>query len=192
VASTIVPCESCRQVLAHRLEHALGQTVLLQQMAELAHRRLVRGRLAPQVDAHEPAHRCRVVQRFFHRRVRQRVPLLQEVNAQHALESHHRPTAAVGAQLRIERLDQRAKRGPRHDLVHLGQEDVPARRFAVPLEAAVGLRGQGQLLWHRLRSLKEGLASTIRQNQGFLRRSRNRPDAKPQPLPYFFFLISVD
>lgn len=167
VASTSVPCESFRPWLVHHLEHALGQTVLLQQMAELAHRGFVRGRLAPQVDAYEPAQRCRVVQRFFHRRVRQRIPLLQEVDAQHALEPHRRPTAAVGARLRIERLDQRAKRGPRHDLVHLGQEDVPARRLAMLLEAAVGLRGQGQLLGHRLRSLKRRAGVTVRQNQNF-------------------------
>lgn len=55
-------------------------------------------------------------------------------------------------------------------LVHLGQEDLPTRRLAIPLEAAVGFSGQGQLLGHQLRSVQQGLASTIRQNKGALNR----------------------
>ena len=53
-------------ISAHQTAAALGLeyvhlvndfAALLQQMTELAHRRLVRRRLAPQIDAHEPAHR---------------------------------------------------------------------------------------------------------------------------------------
>src|ERR1019366_3931827 len=47
-------------------------------MAELAHRRLVRHRLIPQVNARKLAHHRRIVQRLLHRRVRQVEPLLQK------------------------------------------------------------------------------------------------------------------
>ena len=45
------------QALMHLLEQGRPQLVLLQQVAELAERGLVRHRLTAQVDAGEPAHR---------------------------------------------------------------------------------------------------------------------------------------
>jgi hypothetical protein len=53
-------------MLAHPLEQPLPQLVLLQQMAKLAHRGLIRHRLPPQIDAHKLPHPHRIVQRFFH------------------------------------------------------------------------------------------------------------------------------
>src|ERR1019366_6165457 len=65
--------------------------MLLQLVAELAHRRLIRHRLPPQIDVYESAQRPRFIQRFFHRRVRQVEPLLQKVKAQHPLHPHPPP-----------------------------------------------------------------------------------------------------
>jgi hypothetical protein len=104
-------------VALHLVEQLLAQIVLLEQMTKAAHRRLVGHRLAAEIDADEAAHRRRIVQRLLHRRVRQIEPLLQEIEAQHPLDPDRRPAIA---RLRIEWLDQRAQRGPRHHPLHLG------------------------------------------------------------------------
>jgi hypothetical protein len=61
--------------------------VFFEQVPELAHRGLVRYRLAAQINAHEPPHHRRVVQRLFYRRIRQVEPLLQKINPQQLLKS---------------------------------------------------------------------------------------------------------
>jgi hypothetical protein len=81
--------------------------VRLEQVAEAAHRRLVRHRLAAEVDPDKAPHRRRIVERLLDRRVRQIEPLLQKIDAQHPLDPDRRPAIA---RLRIERLDQRAPR----------------------------------------------------------------------------------
>jgi len=58
------------QVAADFFKQPPAQVMLLQQVAKLAHGGLIGHALAPQIDAHEAAHRQRVVERFFHRRVR--------------------------------------------------------------------------------------------------------------------------
>src|SRR5580700_723491 len=64
---------------------------MLFQMAELAHRRLVRHRFLPQVNAHKIALHHRVLQRLFHHRVGKVEPLLQKVHPQHPFYSHRWP-----------------------------------------------------------------------------------------------------
>jgi hypothetical protein len=58
-------------VLLHRVEQPSAEIVLLEQVAEAAHRRLVGHRLAAEVDADKTPHRQRIVKRLLHRRVRQ-------------------------------------------------------------------------------------------------------------------------
>ena len=82
------------QVRVDRGEDLRAQLIGLQQMAELADRRLVRHRLAAQVDADELAHRTRIVQRFLDRRIGQVEAVLQAVDAQHPLQSHRRAPCA--------------------------------------------------------------------------------------------------
>jgi hypothetical protein len=79
------------QMLVDRLQQRLAQLVALQQMPELAHRRLVRCAFDPEIDTDEPAHRHRVVERFLNRRVRQVEPQLQEVDPQHPLQRNRWP-----------------------------------------------------------------------------------------------------
>jgi len=62
VASTIVPMVTfspfARQVPLHLVEQPLAQIVLLEQVTEAAHRRLVRHRLVAKVDPDKTPHRC--------------------------------------------------------------------------------------------------------------------------------------
>ena len=102
--------------------------VTLEQVTEVEDRRLVRDVGKP-AQLREAAHHRRVVQGFFHRRVAERVPLLQEMDAQHRRQRVR--LAAGTAQLRVVRLDQRQQRLPRHHLLHLGQEDLPPRALAL-------------------------------------------------------------
>src|SRR5437870_3127262 len=106
-------------------------------MAELADRGLVRYRLAPEIDADERPHRWRVVQRFFHSRVGEIEPVLEEVHPQHALQADGRP-AVPG--LRVHRFDARAQLAPRHHAIHLGEKLRPSRPLRVLLESGATQR----------------------------------------------------
>src|SRR5437660_6948685 len=135
VASTIVPGRHLQslggQVPLHFVEQQLAQIVRFEQMTEAAHRRLVGHRLAAEVDVDKMPHGRRIVERLFHRRVRQIEPLLQEIDPQHPLDPDRR--AAI-ARLGIEWLDQRAQRRPRHNPLHLGKKRCPPRRLGVALK----------------------------------------------------------
>ena len=120
------------KIVDGRVTGFFKQVVLLEQVAELAHRGLIGHGLAPQVDAHKLAHRDRLVEGLLHGRIGQVEPLLHEVHAQHALQPHRRaPVARLG----IDRLDERAQRRPRHHRVHLGQKCCAAGGLGVLVEA---------------------------------------------------------
>ena len=112
-------------------QHRLAQLVVFEQMAELAHRGLVRRRLPAQVDACEAAHGERVVERIFDARVGEVEPLLQKIDAQHPLHAHRRSSVAG---LGIMRLDQRHQLRPRDHQLHRGKKLRTTRLSAVPLE----------------------------------------------------------
>ena len=76
-----------------------------------------------EVDADEPPHRQRIVQRFLRARVGQVEPVLQEVQPQHHFKLLRRPTIAGSW---VERFNDSAQLTPRHDVVHLG-ENRPMR-----------------------------------------------------------------
>jgi len=77
------------------------------------------------VDAGKPVHHRRVLQRFFHRRVAQRVPLLQEMDARHCRQ---RIGLAVAAACnRVVRLEQRQESLSGDHLIHLVEEQLAAR-----------------------------------------------------------------
>ena len=140
VASTIVPAHRDplgAQVLGHDVEQGMAETLLLEQMTELADRALVRHRLASQIDTDERAHPRRVVQRFFHRGVREIEPMLEEEHPQHALQADGRPAISG---LRVHRVDAHAELALGHDPVHLGEELGPPRHLGAFLEASAGQR----------------------------------------------------
>ena len=123
------------------VHHLHGQPVLLEQVTELKDRRLVGHRIVGQIQPGKAAHRFDLVQRIFHRRVRQGVPLLQEVNPQHCAQRSRR--TATPACRRVVRLDHREQRRPRHHRVHLSQEALQAGLLFLLVE---GQRGEGRLL----------------------------------------------
>src|SRR5215470_10414861 len=139
-------------------------------MAEAAHRRLVRHRLTAEINPDKNPHRLRIVKRLFDRRVRQIEPLLQEIDAQHPLDTDRR-SAVTG--LGIEWLDQLAQRRPRHNPLHLGQKRCPPRRLGVALKPHCRQR---QLL-HSPKPMRTNPPQTLYHDhccwllQSFLRRS---------------------
>jgi len=119
-----------------RGQHLHAQVVLLQQVTEPQNGALVGQALLAHVQPGEFAKHRRVVQRFFHRRVRQVEPLLQEVDAQHGLDRKRRATA-FGAGCGCVRRNQRHQFGPRHHQVHLVEELALARPLRLALVSAL-------------------------------------------------------
>src|SRR4051794_5154403 len=74
-------------------------------MPEVQDRRLVRDRIASEFEIAERAHRLDIVERFLGARIRQIVPLLQAIDAQHHRD-RKRSTAALRTRLGIMRCDQ--------------------------------------------------------------------------------------
>mgnify|MGYP005829094617 CR=1 FL=1 len=102
--------------------------MLLQQMTEAQQRGRVRYALDGQIDTHEVAHRLTIVDRIFERLVGERIPLLQEVDPQHA----SRPMGG-----RPQRVDEPL---PRHQHLHLGQEPLAAGHLLLVLVFCLGER----------------------------------------------------
>jgi hypothetical protein len=116
---------SAREVGVDRLEDALAEPVPFEQMAELADRRLVRHALAIQVDADKPPHRPDVVQLLLDREIAQVEPVLQKVDALHALDADRR-TAGPHARWIVPPHDS-ADALRRNDPVQLGEEARASR-----------------------------------------------------------------
>lgn len=141
------------QVASDFLEDLPAQIVPLQQMAKLAESGFIRHRLLSQINARKLAHRHRVIQRFFHRRILEIKPVLQAVDSNYPLQIN-RPTAVTGSG--IHRRHQRAKPAPRNQPLHLRQKRRPPRRFCVAFESC---SGQCHLL-HLLPPESSRMAST--------------------------------
>ncbi len=77
-----------------------------------------------------------VVQRLFHRHVRQPEPLLQKVDAQHRFDWKRLPTRRLDRRMRRY---QRQKRLPRHHTFHLIQKYLLARASVAQVQAKVAL-----------------------------------------------------
>src|SRR3984893_8510550 len=118
------------QQVRHRIEDGLGQPVLLQQVAEAQNRTLVRHHLVAQLNPRETPHRLAVVDRIFGLWVRQIEPLLQEINPQHLLQSQRLATLAGFGVVRFDQPDQPR---PSNHRIHLGQEPLAPRDFALPI-----------------------------------------------------------
>lgn len=122
------------QVVKHR-EHFLGEFVALQQVARPQDRALV-GQSAVPAQARELPEQRHVVQRLFHRRIREREPLLHEVNAQHRLYRKRRATLLTFGDIRHDQLDQRR---PRNHALHLREELSLARALGRQVQVQIGL-----------------------------------------------------
>ena len=108
------------------LKDLLTQIVLLQQMLEAQDRGLVRDPVADQIDAGKAAHGGHLGQGLFHRWIAERIPLLQQVDAQHRRQRIWR-AATFGRRLVVNGTNQGEKEIPRQRGLHLLQEDLPPR-----------------------------------------------------------------
>lgn len=145
----------------HEVEHLLGELMALQEMPEMEDGRLVGDRVLAQFDADEAPHGIAVVNGVLGRRVRQVVPVLEEVDAQHPLERHRPPPAGARG---VVRRDQRPQLDPGDHGVHLGEEQFAAGLFLLPAPREPGER---VLLSH------EVLGGGVRVTVGY----RDHPDA---------------
>ena len=99
VASTMVPALTLKprglQFLPDLGKQGLAQLVVIEKAAKLEQGGGVGHRLAPQIDAHEAAQAGAVVQGLLAGQIGQVEPVLDEVDAQHALQAN-RWTAIAG------------------------------------------------------------------------------------------------
>jgi len=68
------------KVALHLREQPAAEIMGFEQMAKTAHRGFVGRRLMAEIDPDKPAHRLPIVNRLFHRRVRQVEPVPQKIN----------------------------------------------------------------------------------------------------------------
>jgi hypothetical protein len=133
-------------------EHVPAQIVFLQQAVKLADG-VVGHRLAPRINTCKPTHRHRVVQRPFHRRIREIEPVLQAVDSSHPLQSDRQmPVTGLG----IHRQHRRAKLAPRNHAIHLRQKLRSPGRLRVASESSSGQRHSS----HRLSPLEPSRKSS--------------------------------
>ena len=117
------------QVRVNGPKDTLPKTMLLQEMTELANRRLVRNPFASEIDADERPHRGTVVECLLHGRIAKVEPVLQEVHAQHSLDAYRRSSRPISR--RIVSVDDFAETLPWDHLVHLIEKPGTPRRLAV-------------------------------------------------------------
>ena len=106
------------------LKDFLPQLVLLQQVAKGQDCGLIRDPVTDQLDAGKAAHGGHLDQGLFHGRVTQRVPLLQEMDAQHGGQRIRRP-AALLAGFGVVGLNQVDQHLPGHHRLHLREKLLP-------------------------------------------------------------------
>ena len=151
------------------------QVILLEQMTELTNGRFIGNRCITQVNAGKRSHRDHVVKRFFNAGITQVEPLLKKVDAQHALQRNRRSAAFARW---IMRCDQRTQALPRHDRVHLIEENRAFRLSRVTLKTRVG---KGHLLftlhsynYSRRATILEGAKSSKTNQMARSRRSLDK------------------
>jgi hypothetical protein len=107
-----------------RLKNLLAQIVLLQQVAEGQDRGLSRDPVADQLDAGKATHGEHLDQGLFHRRIAERIPLLQQMDAQHRGQRVER-TASLLAGFGVVGRDQVDQCLPWHHSLDLREKFLP-------------------------------------------------------------------
>ncbi len=111
----------CIEVSVDDLKNLLAQPMLLQQVAEGEDRGFIRDRVANQLDAGKAAHRGHLDQGLLHRRVAERIPLLQQIDPQHRRQWIGR-AAVFLARLGVVGLKQIDQCQPGHHRLHLSEK----------------------------------------------------------------------
>jgi hypothetical protein len=118
---------------------SLAQVVGFEQVAEFQERGGVGHALGGQVNAGEAPQRLAVVEGVFEGFVGQAIPLLEEIDPQHPLQSDGRATALA---LGIVRRDDRQESGLRNNLFHAREELLPAGGFLFGGKLDLGKTGR--------------------------------------------------
>jgi hypothetical protein len=98
VASSSCPGASSRpssQECLYGVKDLLGKPMLLQQVAEAENRGLIRDSVTDQLDPGKAAHGGYLDHCLFHRRIAERIPLLQQVDPQHGGHRIGRPSSSL-------------------------------------------------------------------------------------------------
>ena len=114
----------------------------------------VRHAFGAQINAGKTLQRMAVVERVFERLVGQPIPLLEEIDAQHPLQTDGWATALA---LGIMRLNDGQQLGPRDDFLHAGEELFAAGGLLLGGKLGVGkgdLVGHASLTRNHLSSFK--------------------------------------
>ena len=129
VASTTVPTLSSRprstSTVVDGGQDRASQFVFPQPVAKAQEGALI-GQAGELLELGEFPIQRRIEESFFHDRIAQREPQLQEVNAQHGFQRKGRATRAVLGVVRSNEFDQCR---PGNDPVHLIEEDLLTRLF---------------------------------------------------------------
>jgi hypothetical protein len=128
------------QVGVDFLEDTLGQGMLLQQMTEAQQRGRIRHALDGQIDTDEVAHGLAVVDGILQRLIGERIPLLQEVDPQHALQANRRPASLACRVRKVGRRQCLDQPLPWHQGIHLCQESLSAGDLLLVLVLSLGER----------------------------------------------------
>ena len=110
--------------LLDRLENPLADSVLLEEMAKIQDRGLIRNPLRDHIYPRKAPETGSINQHLLHQRIRDREPLLQQVNPQHHLQRERRPTS-LGRRLVVNWMDHYMKDILGDSHFHLVEEDLP-------------------------------------------------------------------
>ena len=115
-------------------KQGLADLVVIEQFAKLGDARRVRDRLTPQVNTNEAAQTGAVMQGFLARQVCQIEPVVDEMDAQHALQANGRPAITSLGEMT---LDDFVQRGLWNDRLRHLKKLVTPRGLAVALNRLV-------------------------------------------------------
>ena len=116
------------KVLVDQSKDLLSYSMYFKQVPKVQNGCLIRNRASAQRKPCKPAHRGKLIERFFHRRVAQSVPLLHAVHPDHRRQ---RVSRSAHSRLRIHPLNQLDHRAPRHHRIHLCKKDLSLGLFAL-------------------------------------------------------------
>lgn len=112
---------SLTQVSLDHLKNRHTQVLLLQQVSEAENRDLIRDLVTDQINSCEPPHGGHLNQGLFHRWITQRIPLLQQLDAEHGGQWIGRSSSLL-AGFGVVGFDQRYQGLPWDYRLHSGEE----------------------------------------------------------------------
>ena len=136
------------------IKHRLGQLVRFQQVPETKDGGFVRQPAHARIEFGKLPIQWNVVQGFFHSGIGQREPLLHEMHPQHGLQIKRQRATVLSRG--VVRLNQRNEHRPRHNPLHLVEEDPLARTLGCQIKSGT----RQTLLFHAMIIPKDSARQT--------------------------------